>query len=79
MSATNDETARPGPADGSGVLVRVLAGAIAGLLAYLVKLAVAPAAPPENVLVFVLGGALLGLATAMVRVRRRERHRSRSG
>lgn len=49
-----------------------LAGVVLGLVVYIGKLWIAPAATPDDVVLFVIGGALLGVvADALLRRRRR--------
>ena len=50
-----------------------LAGVVLGLVIYIVKLWVAPAAAPDDATVFVVGGALLGLIGHVLHRRRRRR------
>jgi presenilin-like A22 family membrane protease len=70
MAQRSSEPSRPGPRDRSAPLFSALAGAIVGIVLYILKLGVAPAAAPENVLVFVMGGALAGFVVALIRARR---------
>ena len=53
----------PRPAQGRArPLVWPLAGVVAGLIVYIAKLWIAPAAAPDDAVTFVLGGAIIGLA-----------------
>lgn len=74
MAQRPSEPSRPGPRDRSAPLFSAMAGAIVGILLYILKLGVAPTGAPENVLVFVMGGALAGFVVSMIRARR---HRER--
>jgi hypothetical protein len=61
MSETSSRNGRP--AQGRArPLVWPLAGVVAGLIVYVVKLWIAPAAAPDDAVTFVLGGAIVGLA-----------------
>lgn len=62
--------ARPGPNDGSRTLFTILGGVVIALVLYIIKLWIAPAAAPDNVLVFVVGGAVVGAGVALLRRRR---------
>lgn len=64
------EPARPGPHDGSRTLFTILGSVVIALILYIIKLWIAPAAAPDNVLVFVIGGAIVGAALALLRRRR---------
>lgn len=54
-------------------LVWPLGGVVAGLIAYVAKLWIAPAAAPDDAVTFVLGGAIIGLAAFFLFGRRSSR------
>ena len=62
---------RPGPRDGSRRLVIILAGVVVALLAYIIKLIVAPGLPPQNALVWIAVGIILGVVAMMIRPAKR--------
>jgi hypothetical protein len=75
VARSSEKPARPGPRDGSRLLFSTLGGVVVGLIVYILKLGIAPAAPPENVLFFVAGGAVLGLLWAFL-LGRKDRSRA---
>jgi hypothetical protein len=60
-----DPKSKPGPADGSGLLVAALAGVAASLLLFLFLYGIRSSAVAYGVLPYIIAGAIVGLAIGL--------------
>lgn len=67
--------AKPGPRDGSDVLVAGLAGVCIGLVLFVLYYLLAPSAGAYGVIPFLIVGAVVGTIAGLLRRRSRKSHR----
>jgi len=69
----SEPSAKPGPRDGSGPLVWPVLGVCGGLIVYLLGLLFPGVHNGENVITYVIGGAIVGGLVWLLRRRARRR------